>query len=146
MDLNEKQKQAYRFAYAEIKKHCPQIKTLLTTYFESIGDNIPLAVSLPVSALHIDLVRGPKQLKEILAVIPDTISLSLGLIDGRNVWKNDYSQSLSLSEEKSKPTGYPPVASLLLLFDLDWNRIQEEIAECLCQTKADKADELSRLC
>jgi len=154
MDLNEKQKQAFQYAYAEIKKQCPQLKILLTTYFESIGDNIPLAVSLPVCALHIDLVRGPKQLKEILAVIPDKISLSLGLIDGRNVWKNDYSQSLSFIREAVEKIGadrimIAPGCSLLHVpFDLDLEPdLEEEIKSGMsfASQKLDEADELSRI-
>ena len=48
LDLSEKAKEAYTYAYKEIKKQCPEIKTLLTTYFESLNDNTQLAVNLPV--------------------------------------------------------------------------------------------------
>lgn len=95
MDLTEKQKQAYLYAYTEIKRQCPHVKTLLTTYFEGLQDNAAWAVDLPVCALHIDLVRAPRQLDEVLNNIPDKLSLSLGVVDGRNIWKNDYNQSLS---------------------------------------------------
>jgi 5-methyltetrahydropteroyltriglutamate--homocysteine methyltransferase len=93
LDLSEKEKEAYVYAYAEIRKQCPQLKILLTTYFESLHQNTALAVDLPVNALHIDLVRAPKQLDEILKLIPSTLSLSLGVVDGRNIWKNDYIRS-----------------------------------------------------
>jgi len=93
LDLSEKEKEAYVYAYAEIRKQCPQLKILLTTYFESLHQNTTLAVNLPVDALHIDLVRAPKQLDDVLKVIPSTLSLSLGVVDGRNIWKNDYIRS-----------------------------------------------------
>jgi len=93
VDLSEKEKEAYVYAYAEIRKQCPQLKILLTTYFESLHQNTTFAVGLPVDALHIDLVRAPKQLDEVLKLIPSTLSLSLGVIDGRNIWKNDYIRS-----------------------------------------------------
>lgn len=99
MDLNEKEKQAFAYAYSEIKKHCPHSKILLTTYFEGLGDNASLAVSLPVCALHIDLVRAPQQLDEILSLIPAERSLSLGVVDGRNIWKNDYLHSWSFIQK-----------------------------------------------
>ncbi len=99
MDLNEKEKQAFQYAYAAIKKHCPHIKILVSTYFEGLQDNISLAVNLPVCALHLDLVRAPRQLEEVLSVIPEKLTLSLGVIDGRNIWKNDFVQSLSLIEK-----------------------------------------------
>src|SRR5690554_982644 len=67
---------------------------MLTTYFDGLKDNISLATSLPVCAVHIDLVRCPQQLEEVLDVIPQKMSLSLGVVDGRNIWKNDFQQSL----------------------------------------------------
>ncbi|NII29216.1 5-methyltetrahydropteroyltriglutamate--homocysteine S-methyltransferase [Pseudoflavitalea sp. X16] len=125
MDLTEKQQQAYKYAYAEIKKHCPHVKTLLTTYFEGLQENTELAVSLPVCALHVDLVRAPRQLDDILSSIPPKLSLSLGVVDGRNIWKNDYSQSLSLIRKAIDRLGaervmIAPSCSLLHTpFDLD---------------------------
>jgi 5-methyltetrahydropteroyltriglutamate--homocysteine methyltransferase len=92
-DLSEKQQQAFQYAYKEIRKHS-SLKILLGTYFEGLHENIQLAVNLPVCALHLDLVRSPEQLNEVLQVIPPKLSLSLGVVDGRNIWKNDYSRSL----------------------------------------------------
>lgn len=98
LDLNEKEKKAFEFVYGEIKKEFPHLKTILATYFEGLRDNIKLATSLPVCALHIDLVRGQSQLNEVLSQIPDKLTLSLGVVDGRNIWKNDFSKSLALIE------------------------------------------------
>jgi 5-methyltetrahydropteroyltriglutamate--homocysteine methyltransferase len=125
MDLTEKQQQAYKYAYGEIKKHCPHVKTLLTTYFEGLQENTELAVNLPVCALHVDLVRAPQQLDEVLNSMPPKLSLSLGVIDGRNIWKNDYNQSLSLIRKAIDRLGaervmIAPSCSLLHTpFDLD---------------------------
>jgi 5-methyltetrahydropteroyltriglutamate--homocysteine methyltransferase len=125
MDLNEKQKQAFSYAYDEIKRHCPFIKTLVATYFESIGDNIPLATSLPVCALHLDLVRAPGQLGDVLKQIPPKMSLSLGVVDGRNIWINEFETSLRLIRQAVNQLGeervmIAPSCSLLHTpFDLD---------------------------
>ena len=94
LDLSSKEKEAFEFAYKSIANRVSGIKLLVTTYFEGLADNTQLAVNLPIAALHIDLVRAPEQLDEVLASIPDTLQLSLGVIDGRNVWKNDYERSL----------------------------------------------------
>lgn len=94
MDLTDKERKAYRLVYAEIRRTFPSLKTIVTTYFGKLGDNLSLATSLPISALHIDLVRSPEQVTEVLDVIPDNMMLSMGLIDGRNIWKNDLSGSL----------------------------------------------------
>lgn len=96
LDLSEKEKGAFDFAYSSIAKRISGVKLLVATYFEALLDNTRLAVNLPVTALHIDLVRAPEQLGEILELIPSSLKLSLGVIDGRNVWKNDYEKSLSL--------------------------------------------------
>ena len=95
LDLTDKEKAAYAYAYMEIAKQCPGIKILLSTYFEGLHENAELAVTLPVSAVHVDLVRAPDQLYKVLTVLPDSLSLSLGVVDGRNIWKNDYVRSLT---------------------------------------------------
>lgn len=94
IDLSEQEKEAFQYAYKEISKNCPGIKILLTTYFEGLHENAPLAANLPVCALHIDLVRATQQLDGILSIIPDKLTLSLGVVDGRNIWKNNYETSL----------------------------------------------------
>jgi 5-methyltetrahydropteroyltriglutamate--homocysteine methyltransferase len=98
LDLTDKDKDAFKYVYGEIKKHFPRLKTLLATYFGALQDNKDLALALPVHALHIDLVRSPEQLKEVLDHIPVHMTLSLGVVDGRNIWKNDFEASLSLIE------------------------------------------------
>lgn len=96
LDLTAEEKAAFKYVYTEIRKQFPQLKVLLTTYFEGLKDNLELAVSLPVTALHIDLVRAPEQLDSVLAAIPKHLILSLGIVDGRNIWKNDFTASLSV--------------------------------------------------
>jgi 5-methyltetrahydropteroyltriglutamate--homocysteine methyltransferase len=96
LDLSKKEKEAFEFAYRSIANRVSGVKLLVATYFEALLDNTQLAVNLPINALHIDLVRAPEQLDEVLAQIPGYIQLSLGLIDGRNVWKNDYEKSIKL--------------------------------------------------
>jgi 5-methyltetrahydropteroyltriglutamate--homocysteine methyltransferase len=101
MDLNHEEKKAFHFVYDKIRKEFPYLKILLATYFECTGDNLGLAISLPVTTLHIDLVRCPAQLKDILgtAFTLSDKSLSLGVVDGRNIWKNDFKKSLALIDE-----------------------------------------------
>jgi 5-methyltetrahydropteroyltriglutamate--homocysteine methyltransferase len=96
LDLTEKDRKAFKYVYAEIKKRFPRLKILLATYFGALQDNKELALSLPVHTLHIDLVRNPEQLNGILAEIPEYMGLSLGLVEGRNIWKNDFDASLTL--------------------------------------------------
>src|SRR5690554_6678026 len=96
MDLSEKEKKAFTITYSEIRKQFPGINIMVATYFEGLHDNTQLAACLPITALHIDLVRNPEQLDHVLNSLPSSLQLSLGIVDGRNVWKNDFKSSLEL--------------------------------------------------
>ena len=154
MDLSQKEKDAFEYTYKEIKKQCPELKTLLTTYFEGLNGNTSLAVNLPVSALHIDLVRAPKQLDEVLTLMPETLSLSLGVVDGRNIWKNDYIRSLAHIKKAIAVIGkdrlmIAPGCSLLHTpFDLDLETgINPEIKNWMAfaKQKLNEVNELSEI-
>ena len=95
-DLSPQTRQVYIETYKQIRKEFPFLKIFLTTYFEGLRDNAPLAAALPVNALHIDLVRDPGQISRVISLLPPDKILSLGLVDGRNVWKNDFRHSLEL--------------------------------------------------
>lgn len=96
LDLTNKEKSAFRTVYEAIRNEFPTLNILVATYFEGLKDNCRLAVSLPVNALHIDLAHSPEQFEEVLNSMPKDLMLSLGIVDGRNIWKNDYQQSLEL--------------------------------------------------
>lgn len=96
-DLEDSAKDAYKKAY-QILTSNRKAKLLLATYFGTLGDNLGLATSLPTDGLHIDLVRAPEQLKPVLEGLDDTKWLSLGLVDGRNIWKNNLSASAKIVE------------------------------------------------
>lgn len=105
MDLSEKEKRAFTFVYQKIREAFPSLKTILATYFEGLRDNLTLATSLPVCSLHIDLIRYPDQLDNLLAAMPDKMTISLGIVDGRNIWKNDFALSLSYIDKAVKQLG-----------------------------------------
>ncbi|MET0462548.1 MAG: 5-methyltetrahydropteroyltriglutamate--homocysteine S-methyltransferase, partial [Chitinophagaceae bacterium] len=105
LDLSQKDKEAFDLAYRTIAENVSGVQLLVTTYFEALLDNTQLAVNLPVAALHVDLVRAPEQLDEVLALIPRTLQLSIGVVDGRNVWKNDHERSLGLIDKAVKKLG-----------------------------------------
>jgi 5-methyltetrahydropteroyltriglutamate--homocysteine methyltransferase len=134
LDLNEKAKETYQFIYTEIRKQFPKLKFIVATYFEGLKDNLSLATSLPIDILHIDLVRCPEQLDEILETIPNTLSLSLGVVDGRNIWKNDFHHSLQFIKKVVQKIGserifIAPSCSLLHSpFDLDSEKNEEVLS------------------
>ena len=101
LDLPQDWKNAFERAY-HILQYSP-LKKLVATYFSGLEDNLGLAVSLPVEGLHVDLVRAPDQLHAILDRLPTYKVLSLGLVNGRNVWRCDLENALAqlqLAEER----------------------------------------------
>ncbi|HMI18701.1 MAG TPA: 5-methyltetrahydropteroyltriglutamate--homocysteine S-methyltransferase [Sphingomonas sp.] len=92
LDLTERQRAALTRAYARLARTGPKI--MLATYFGALDDNLNLALSLPVNGLHVDLVRAPEQLDPLLAKAPKDLLLSLGVIDGRNIWRADLEKLL----------------------------------------------------
>ena len=89
LDLSDEERAAFTAAY-EALADAADLDLHVATYFGGLDDNLPTALDLPVDALHLDLVRAPQQLDEALAHgVPEGLSLSLGVIDGRNVWRAD---------------------------------------------------------
>ena len=89
LDLIPNERDAFRFAYGRLARAAPELKIMLATYFGALGDNLDTALALPVAGLHVDLVRAPEQLETVGRLAPKELVLSLGLIDGRNVWRAD---------------------------------------------------------
>lgn len=145
LDLGEKEQQAYAHVYREIRKAFPRLKIVLTTYFEGLNNNLPLVASLPFNVLHVDLVRAPEQLEEVLNVLPDQAIISLGVVDGRNIWKNDFEASLKIIEKAVAKLGkervwIAPSCSLMhspcdLTFEIDEKNLSAEIKQWLAFAK-----------
>jgi 5-methyltetrahydropteroyltriglutamate--homocysteine methyltransferase len=87
LDLDDAKRHALQQAYGLLAREVPSLKIMLATYFGGIGDNLDTALSLPVAGLHLDLVRAPEQLDVVASKAPPSLLLSLGVIDGRNVWR-----------------------------------------------------------
>lgn len=71
------------------------VKLLLANYFGPLGDNLGLACRLPVAGLHLDAVRGGEEIDRVLSWLPSYRVLSLGVVDGRNIWRADLSSLLA---------------------------------------------------
>ncbi|MBV2134690.1 5-methyltetrahydropteroyltriglutamate--homocysteine S-methyltransferase [Pseudomonas sp. MAP12] len=103
LDLPQDWKTAFERAYNLLQAPKPQ--KLLTTYFAGLEDNLGLAANLPVAGLHIDLVRAPEQFPAILDRLPAYKVLSLGVVNGRNVWRCDLEQALAVLREAQARVG-----------------------------------------
>ena len=93
LDLPQDWKNAFERAYNLIQRD--PLKKLVATYFGGLEENLGLAANLPVDGLHIDLVRAPEQYPTILDRLPAYKVLSLGVVNGRNVWRCDLENALA---------------------------------------------------
>lgn len=94
LDLPQAWKNAFERAYNLIQRE--PCRKLIATYFGGLEDNLGLAANLPVDGLHIDLVRAPDQYPTILDRLPAYKVLSLGVVNGRNVWRCDLEKALDV--------------------------------------------------
>ena len=75
--------------YTSLRKAAPSVKIIFATYFDRIDDVLQSFKHLPVDFVHVDLVRSPGQSTALLNMVPNVKwGVSLGLIDGRNIWKS----------------------------------------------------------
>ena len=105
LDLDESQKSALIYSWSRLAKAAPKLKLIVANYFGSLDDNLSLFFNLPAQAYHLDTTRGNDTIEEVLKKIPQEKILSLGIIDGRNVWKNDYTESLNFLKIAQKSLG-----------------------------------------
>lgn len=105
LDVGGETKRAFTASYEKLSHVSSGLRILLATYFAGLGENTATAVNLPVAALHVDLVRAPEQLEHVLKNIPSTLMLSLGVVDGRNIWKTDLERALRLVDRTASAVG-----------------------------------------
>jgi len=114
--LDGKQRDALVQAYTELAGS--GLNVLVATYFTDLRANLKTALSLPVKALHLDVVRGEAQLDDAINNAPAGLILSLGVVEGRNIWKADLDKALAKLEKAVAKLGadrvfVAPACSLL---------------------------------
>lgn len=96
LDLEPDVYRAYEKTYARLAR--TRGKLLVATYFGALGDNLDLAARLPVSGLHVDALAAPDECVELARKLGPDRTLSIGLVDGRNVFCADLSRALRVGE------------------------------------------------
>ncbi|MCH8005097.1 MAG: 5-methyltetrahydropteroyltriglutamate--homocysteine S-methyltransferase [Planctomycetes bacterium] len=99
LDLQDAARGAYETAFGRLRQAGGSLKILLTSYFGELGPNLETALGLPVDGIHLDLMRAPEQLDDVLSRLPQSMALSAGVVDGRNVWLNDLGRSLEVLQK-----------------------------------------------
>jgi 5-methyltetrahydropteroyltriglutamate--homocysteine methyltransferase len=102
-ELSAEWQQAYVTAYQALANS--KVKLLLATYFGQLLDNLSLAVKLPVQGLHLDAINARAEVDAVIAQLPQDRVLSLGVINGRNIWKTDLNSVLDWLEPVAKQLG-----------------------------------------
>jgi 5-methyltetrahydropteroyltriglutamate--homocysteine methyltransferase len=105
LDLTPQQRSALDASYEQLREAVPGLKLLLAVYFGDLRDNLATACKLSVNMIHFDAVRAPHELDRLLSALPPTMMLSLGVVDGRNVWRNDFERSLRLLRKAEEVIG-----------------------------------------
>ncbi len=96
LDLSDRQRDAFLESYQRLARAAGSSKLLVASYFGELRDNLPLFLGLPVAGLHFDAVRGEAEIPKLLEKFSEDKILSLGIVDGRNIWKNNFESSLAV--------------------------------------------------
>ncbi|MDQ7970412.1 MAG: 5-methyltetrahydropteroyltriglutamate--homocysteine S-methyltransferase, partial [Oxalicibacterium faecigallinarum] len=107
--------QAFTTAYAALGYG--KVKLLLATYFGQLQDNLALVAKLPVAGLHLDAINAHDEVSAVIEKLPSDRVISLGVINGRNIWKTDLNSVLNWLEPVARQLGdrlwIAPTCSLL---------------------------------
>ncbi len=92
-ELSKPWQRAFNKSYSQFAG--TSIKILLATYFGQLKENLPLTCKLPVNGLHLDIINAKDELGQVISILPNDRVLSLGVINGRNIWKTDLTAVLN---------------------------------------------------
>lgn len=151
LDQTDAARAALKKAYDKLSKASPKLKLLIATYFDDLGDNLETVFGLPVAGVHIDLKRAPQQLDAALKAVRKDQVLSLGVIDGRNIWRADLSATLPAIKKAVAAHGadkifVAPSCSLLHTpVDLDSEKSMDAELKSWLAFAKQKLDEVSML-
>ena len=93
LDLPANVQAAIKKAYTYFGQQANLPKITLASYFGTVVPNLDALKGLPVSGFHFDFVRAPEQFNDVIAAIGPNQTLSVGIVDGRNIWKNNFAKS-----------------------------------------------------
>lgn len=147
-ELDTQWQHAFNLAYHQLKSS--RVKLLVATYFGQLADNQYLAANLPVAGLHVDAINARSEIVPLINLLPAHKVLSIGVINGRNIWKTDLNATLDWLEPIAERLGerlwLAPSCSLLHVpVDLDSEvKLETEIKSWLAFAKQ-KLEELQVL-
>ncbi len=135
LDLQPEEKKAITQTYFLLAEKFPQLKIVLASYFGAYLDNLPTVTSLPIKVLHLDLCASDELDRVLNSNLKNDVILSLGVIEGRNIWKNDYEKSIAKLNKAKEKLGEERIwisTSCSLLhtpYDLDLEKDSKKLPE-----------------
>ncbi|MES3025350.1 MAG: 5-methyltetrahydropteroyltriglutamate--homocysteine S-methyltransferase [Pseudomonadota bacterium] len=115
LDLPPAWRNAFESCYWQLNQAGARI--MLATYFSPLEENLSLACRLPVAGLHVDGVRARHELVSVSDWLAHPKVLSVGIVDGRNIWRTDLDAAISvlapLLEKRGGALWLAPSCSLL---------------------------------
>jgi len=144
-ELEPEWKQAFETAYKALSTS--KVKLLLTTYFGQLLENLPLAASLPIAGVHLDAINARGEVDALIGALPADRVVSLGVINGRNIWKSNLGELLDWLEPIAKRLGdrlwIAPSCSLLHVpVDLDGEKKLDDELKSWLAFATQKLEEL----
>jgi 5-methyltetrahydropteroyltriglutamate--homocysteine methyltransferase len=147
LDLPEDWRASFEPAYHRLA--AGPVRLLLATYFSPLRENLRLACQLPVAGLHVDAVRAPEELSRVLDWLPAHKVLSVGIVDGRNVWRLDPRRALACLAEVAARRGEWWLAPSCSLLHVPMRLAEEDgldpVLRGALAFAEEKLDELARL-
>lgn len=98
MDLSAKQVQVFEKIYQHLLAKRP-LKVLVQTYFGDVRDAYQTLIHLPFDAIGLDFVEGKETRRLIAEGFPTDKVLYAGVVNGKNIWRNHFQQTLALLED-----------------------------------------------
>jgi len=129
----------------ELKLAAGNSKLLVTTYFESLDIKAFEEINKSsIDAIHFDLIRGVKNINHLDKVTNKTISL--GVVDGRNIWKSNLEEKIDLVKKYNKDVFISSSCPLLHTpYDLDLETKVPKVIKSWLAFSKQKLDELNTI-
>ncbi|MFG0247596.1 MAG: 5-methyltetrahydropteroyltriglutamate--homocysteine S-methyltransferase [Phycisphaeraceae bacterium JB051] len=105
LDLSEAEREAFKRIYPRLTKAAPSVAKIIATYFAPLRENTELACHAGFDAVHIDLAHAPEQLDDVLGQLGEKALLSLGIVNGRNIWRVDADAAIKTIESVTNKLG-----------------------------------------
>jgi 5-methyltetrahydropteroyltriglutamate--homocysteine methyltransferase len=96
LDMTTEERRYLLQTYAQLIESAPGLKFIVASYFNDLGDNLQAFAELPVHGLHVDTTKSEHELAELLTKAGREKIVSLGLVHGRDIWRNNYEHSLAI--------------------------------------------------